>query len=245
MRKAPAKVTEVVPTQAEEPVPTQAEPTQAEPTQAEPTQAEPTQAEPTQAEPTQVVPIHVVLICKGTVLGKACTREAVKGKDLCKQCHVNHAKKEREAAKKIAPPPAAAAPAAVTATSSGSRALVVYDEAKHLFRNLHTNWIVYDTDTVSQVIGIAQGDDIVPLTQTEREAVLRAGYTVKADEEDPEATQVDPLLAPAAAAPAAAAPAPSTFSKKTLMRPKKTTLPPPPTLPIPTSELSEASTIPL
>ena len=224
-KKAPAKVSE--------PQPTQAEATQV----VEPTQAEATQVvEPTQAEATQVV--EPTPICKGTVLGKACTREAVKGKDLCKQCQVNHAKKEREAKKKDAPA-APAAPAAVAppaAVAAPARALVVYDESKHLFRNLHTNWIVYDTDTESKVIGIAQGDDIAPLTATEREAALRAGYTV---EEDPEATQVDPLLVPAPAP----VPAPA-HVKKTISRPRARPAPPP-ALPIPTSEMSEASTIPL
>ena len=207
----------------------------------QPTQAEATQVvEPTQAEATQVV--EPTPICKGTVLGKACTREAVKGKDLCKQCQVNHAKKEREAKKKDAPA-APAAPAAVAppaAVAAPARALVVYDESKHLFRNLHTNWIVYDTDTESKVIGIAQGDDIAPLTATEREAALRAGYTV---EEDPEATQVDPLLVPAPAPVPAPVPAPA-HVKKTISRPRARPAPPP-ALPIPTSEMSEASTIPL
>ena len=228
-KKAPAKVSE--------PQPTQAEATQV----VEPTQAEATQVvEPTQAEATQVV--EPTPICKGTVLGKACTREAVKGKDLCKQCQVNHAKKEREAKKKDAPA-APAAPAAVAppaAVAAPARALVVYDESKHLFRNLHTNWIVYDTDTESKVIGIAQGDDIAPLTATEREAALRAGYTV---EEDPEATQVDPLLVPAPAPVPAPVPAPA-HVKKTISRPRARPAPPP-ALPIPTSEMSEASTIPL
>ena len=250
-KKAPAKVSEPQPTQAEATQvvePTQAEATQVvEPTQAEATQVvEPTQAEatqvvePTQAEATQVV--EPTPICKGTVLGKACTREAVKGKDLCKQCQVNHAKKEREAKKKDAPA-APAAPAAVAppaAVAAPARALVVYDESKHLFRNLHTNWIVYDTDTESKVIGIAQGDDIAPLTATEREAALRAGYTV---EEDPEATQVDPLLVPAPAPVPAPVPAPA-HVKKTISRPRARPAPPP-ALPIPTSEMSEASTIPL
>ena len=234
-KKAPAKVSEPQPTQAEA---TQVvEPTQAEATQVvEPTQAEATQVvEPTQAEATQVV--EPTPICKGTVLGKACTREAVKGKDLCKQCQVNHAKKEREAKKKDAPAAPAAAPALLPALLHVSaRALVVYDESKHLFRNLHTNWIVYDTDTESKVIGIAQGDDIVPLTATEREAALRVGYTV---EEDPEATQVDPLLVPTSAP----VPAPA-HVKKTISRPRARPAPPP-ALPIPTSEMSEASTIPL
>ena len=215
-KKAPAKVSE--------PQPTQAEATQV--------------VEPTQAEATQVV--EPTPICKGTVLGKACTREAVKGKDLCKQCQVNHAKKEREAKKKDAPA-APAAPAAVAppaAVAAPARALVVYDESKHLFRNLHTNWIVYDTDTESKVIGIAQGDDIAPLTATEREAALRAGYTV---EEDPEATQVDPLLVPAPAPVPVPAPA---HVKKTISRPRARPAPPP-ALPIPPSEMSEASTSPL
>ena len=237
-KKAPAKVSEPQPTQAEA---TQVvEPTQAEATQVEPTQAATQVVEPTQAEATQVV--EPTPICKGTVLGKACTREAVKGKDLCKQCQVNHAKKEREAKKKDAPA-APAAPAAVAPPASvapPARALVVYDESKHLFRNLHTNWIVYDTDTESKVIGIAQGDDIAPLTATEREAALRAGYTV---EEDPEATQVDPLLVPAPAPGPAPVPAPA-HVKKTISRPRARPAPPP-ALPIPTSEMSEASTIPL
>ena len=217
-KKAPAKVSE--------PQPTQAEATQV--------------VEPTQAEATQVV--EPTPICKGTVLGKACTREAVKGKDLCKQCQVNHAKKEREAKKKDAPA-APAAPAAVAppaAVAAPARALVVYDESKHLFRNLHTNWIVYDTDTESKVIGIAQGDDIAPLTATEREAALRAGYTV---EEDPEATQVDPLLVPAPAPVPAPVPAPA-HVKKTISRPRARPAPPP-ALPNPTAEMSVASTIPL
>ena len=246
-KKAPAKVSEPQPTQVEA---TQVvEPTQAEATQVvEPTQAEATQVvEPTQAEATQVVePTQAagVPICKGTVLGKACTREAVKGKDLCKQCQVNHAKKEREAKKKDAPAAPATAPAAPALLPAllhvPARALVVYDESKHLFRNLHTNWIVYDTDTESKVIGIAQGDDIVPLTATEREAALRVGYTV---EEDPEATQVDPLLVPTSAPVPAPVPAPA-HVKKTISRPRARPAPPP-ALPIPTSEMSEASTIPL
>ena len=241
------------------PVPPQVESKKSSKKSASPPQAPPQVVEappqvveaPPQAveAPPQAVeaPPQSVTPCKGTVLGKPCIREAVKGKDLCKQCQINHAKKERDTKKKdaVAAPPAAvaASPALLPVSMVGTRALVAYDESKHLYRNLHTNWIVYDTDTESKVIGIAQGDDIVPLTQTEREAALRTGFTV---EGDPEATQVDPATAPApvpvpkekVVVPAGAEP------KKTIRKPRAA-VPPPPALPIPTSDFSEASTLPL
>jgi hypothetical protein len=190
--------------------------------------------------------------CKGIILGKPCTREAVKGKELCKQCSLNHAKKERESKKKetqpeptplvptqVAPP---SQPESTQPAPKPTQPLVVVDASKNLFRNVRTNWLIYETGTESQVVGVMHGEDTVPLTQTEREAALRSGYTVPTTSEDPEATQNDSLI-PTQLATQESAPAPAPAPVQNIRKTKSKTLPPPPVLPIPTSDI--ASTLPM
>jgi len=297
-KKTPAEALKVLipsQTQPEEPEAQETQPPAAQPeaqetqppaAQPEAPETQPPAAQPEVQETQQEVPAPAAaparaILCTKTVLGKPCTREVVKGKDVCRQCQAAQAKKEREAKKKdTAPevpanlvaagvtsipdlfkkwdsdsqsliptqvaPPSQPAPAEAAPAAPVKEMLVPVDASKNLFRNVRTNWLIYETETESQVVGMMQGEDTVPLTKTEIEAALRAGYSVKAPEpaqpeatqpSDPEATQPDP----AAASAAAPKPKPAAEPKKTTHRKPKVTVPPPPTLPIPVSDI----TIPL
>ena len=248
--QTPPEPAQVPPQETQEPAPeTQAPPEPPAPSQIPPQETQ-APSEPSKAR------------CAGKVFGKPCIREPMKDKLLCKQCHTNQSKKERDAKKsstaaaatptpteslvptQVAEPyaedaPAAAAPAAPAERSKPTQPLVPVDASKNLFRNVRTNWLVYETATESQVVGVMHGEETVPLTEAERAAALRDGYTVQ---DDPDATQPDSVLVPTQPAQATAS-APSVGAKTSLRKAPRTLLPPPPTLPIP--PIAVTSTIPL